>query len=262
MTEYRAPESIVNPKSKIIMGVQEHFRREYARRKPGWQHSLFVFRELVDRHTAPGARILDIGCGHADFLQPIYAKTPHVTGCDPDAGALRLNTTIANRIAGLADDLPFADGQFDAAVLVFVLEHLERPDRAFREIHRVLKPGGKVIFLTPNAWNYNTWVIRATPHRLRDWLARRLHGRQAGDTYPVRYRVNTARRIEQVLTPIGFCRAELILHGDPTYLGVNRPLFTVACAIERLLDWPALQSARVHILAAYEKAIDCTPLHQ
>ncbi len=244
------------------MGVQEHFRREYARRKPGWQHSLFVFRKLVDRHTAPGARILDIGCGHADFLQPIYAKTPHVTGCDPDAGALRLNTTIANRAAGLADDLPFADGQFDAAVLVFVLEHLERPDRAFREIHRVLTPGGKVIFLTPNAWNYNTWLIRATPHRLRDWLARRLHGRQAGDTYPVRYRINTARRIEQVLTPIGFRRAELILHGDPTYLGVNRPLFAVACAIERLLDWPALQSARVHILAAYEKAIDCTPLHQ
>ncbi|MCS7062073.1 MAG: methyltransferase domain-containing protein [Anaerolineae bacterium] len=237
------------------MSIQEHFRREYARRKPGWRHSLFIFQELVDRHVQPGAHLLDIGCGHADFLRPIYTKTPHVVGCDPDHAALMLNGTIGLRVAGLAEHLPFTDEQFDAAVLVFVLEHLRQPARAFGEIQRVLKPGGKVIFLTPNAWNYATWFIRAVPHRMRDRLAQWLHGRQPGDTYPVQYRINTVRRIEQVLSRVGFRRVELLLHGDPTYLGVNRPLFALACAIERVLEWPALQGARVHILGAYEKAL-------
>ena len=235
------------------MNRQEHFRQEYGRIKPGWRHSLFVFRDVVDRHTAPGAHILDIGCGHADFLQPIYAKTRHVVGCDPDHAALRLNTTLAARATGLADDLPFADARFDAAVMVFVLEHLEQPARAFREIHRVLKPGGKAIFLTPNAWNYNTWLIRAVPHRLRDFLARALHGRQEHDTYPVRYRINTVRRIERTLAPIGFRPVELIFHGDPTYISFNRPLFAVARTIERLLDQPAFQRGRVHLIGVYER---------
>lgn len=239
------------------MNRQDHYRLEYGRMKPGWRHSLYIFRDVVDCHTAPGARILDIGCGHADFLAPIYAKTAHVAGCDPDHTALRLNATIALRAAGLADDLPYRDGAFDAAILVFVLEHLDQPERVFREVRRVLRPGGRAIFLTPNAWNYTTWLIRAVPYGLRDVLARKLHGRQERDTYPVRYRFNTVRRIDRVLSGIGFRKVEVILHGDPTYVGLNRALFKAACAVERLLDRPALQGGRVHIIGAYERSPEC-----
>jgi SAM-dependent methyltransferase len=235
------------------MNRQEHYRQEYARLKPGWRHSLHVFREVVERHLEPGARVLDIGCGRADFLAPVYAgKGARVVGCDPDLGALRLNRSVAQRATGLADDLPFADASFDAAVLVFVLEHLERPARAFAEIRRALRPGGRIAFLTPNAWNYNTWLIRLAPAWLRARLARGLHGRGECDTYPVRYRANTARRLQALLGGAGFRRVALILHGDPTYISINATTFALARGIERLLDLPALRGGRVHLIGVYE----------
>jgi SAM-dependent methyltransferase len=232
---------------------QEYYRQRYAALKPGWRHSLFVFRDVVDRYLAPGASALDIGCGHADFLAPVYARTPNGVGLDPDKRALDRNTTLLRRVAGLADALPFADGSFDVALSVWLLEHLARPAHTFREIHRVLRPGGHAIFLTPNAWNYNTWIIRLMPHALHDLLNRKLHGRQERDTYPVRYRFNTLGTIDRTLIAIGFTRAEVIFHGDPTYIGVNPALFRLACLVERALDTPALQRTRVHLIGVYQK---------
>ena len=45
-----------------------------------------------------------------------------------------------------AEHLPFDDDTFDAVVSSFVVHHLARPDVAFKEINRVLKPGGRVAF--------------------------------------------------------------------------------------------------------------------
>lgn len=235
------------------MNRQEYYRQQYGRRKPGWRHSLFIFRDVMDRYVFPAARVLDIGCGHADFLAPTYRRAPFTLGLDPDTHALGKNTTVSHRAAGLAGALPFGGGVFDVVTSVWLCEHLDDPVRAFREMCRVLKPGGHVIFLTPNAWNYNTWLIRLTPHALHDLLSRKLHGRQSRDTYPVRYRFNTARTIDRALGAIGFRRAELIFHGDPTYISFNRPLFELASAVERLLDSPALQPARVHLIGVYQK---------
>jgi SAM-dependent methyltransferase len=134
-----------------------------------------------------------------------------------------------------------------------VLEHLAEPAQVLAEVRRVLVPGGRFVFLTPNAWNYNVWLIRLVPHRMRDWLARRLYGRQEGDTYPVRYRLNSVPRLERAMRRVGFHRSELVLNGDPTYVGLNRVLFEAACGLERLLDFGPLAGARVHLIGVYER---------
>ncbi len=235
------------------MTRQEYYQQAYRRRKPSWQDSLAVYRDVIDNYTDEDTRILDIGCGHGDFLRDVYARTPHTYGVDPDADALKLNTIIKHTAVGTAESLPFADNFFDLAVSAFVLEHLDHPIPGFREIYRVLKPGGKVIFLTPNTYNYNVWIIRAIPNRFHDFLTRRLYHRQEHDTYPVRYRANSARRIDRTLLPLGYRKVQMIFNGDPSYISLNQPLFRFACLLEAVLDRPALQCARVHLIGIYQK---------
>lgn len=232
---------------------QEWYRRAYQQRVPGWKDSLARYCEVIDIYVQSDTHVLDIGCGHADFLAPVYARTPHTYGIDPDAEALKKNTTIKHTVVGTAHHLPFADNSFDLVVTAWVFEHLEQPKQACQEIYRVLKPGGRLIFLTPNSWNYNVWMIRLIPHRFHDFFTRRLYQRQEHDTYRVRYQINSPRQIAKILLPIGFKKERLLLNGDPSYISFNQPLFKMACLLERLLDTKLLRCARVHLIGVYQK---------
>jgi len=141
----------------------------------------------------------------------------------------------------------------DLVVLAWVLEHLDSPEKAFREIYRVLKPGSSVIFLTPNTWNYNVWIIRMIPNRFHDFFTRKLYNRQEHDTYRVRYKINSANKIDRILLPLGFKKTQLIFNGDPSYISFNTPLFKFACLLENLLDWKWLNLAKVHLIGIYQK---------
>src|SRR5262245_54284609 len=124
---------------------QEFYRHVYQRLAPGWQDSLARYCQLVDAYMRPDTVVLDIGCGHADALEPVFARTPYTYGIDPDAEALRKNRIIKHPTVGMADHLPFADHSFDLIVTAWVFEHLEQPERVCREIYRTLKPGGRLI---------------------------------------------------------------------------------------------------------------------
>ena len=102
------------------MNRQEFFRNEYRKRRPEWRDSLTVYRELISQYVGPETRLLDIGCGHADWLADIYGRTPHTYGLDPDADALAKNTIIKNKSVGIADHLPFADDFFDLITSAWV----------------------------------------------------------------------------------------------------------------------------------------------
>ena len=110
------------------------------------QTAAFIHRCLGDR---PG-RLLDIGCGPGYWLQGQEAF-----GCDRSMDRLReVPTMAANRVVR-ADwsQLPFANGAFDAALLVHAVEYehdRERLRMLLGEIRRVLRPGGRVCIVTKN----------------------------------------------------------------------------------------------------------------
>lgn len=236
-----------------MISRQERFRAAYRRLKPGWKDSLEVYRGLVAEHLTGDGSVLDVGCGHADWLAPELRRAAFTCGLDPDLSALRRNGAYRHLVAGAADHLPFSESSIDLVAMAWVLEHLESPSRVLDEIHRVLKPGGRLIFLTPNSWNYNVWLIRLLPNRLHDFFTRRVYARQEGDTYPVRYRINSPGRVVRALDKAGFERRQLVLNGDPTYVSFNRPLFLVARGVERILDMRRLASLRVHLLGVFQK---------
>ena len=235
------------------MDRQDRWRERYAAIRPGWTPTPHLYAALIADRVDAGTRVLDIGCGHADLLADVLAPAARVVGIDLDREALRRNPTIRQAVVASAERLPFDDASFDLVLLAWVVEHLERPASAFREMHRVLDRGGRVLFVTPNAWNYNAWLIRLVPNALHPFFTRRLYGRAAADTFPTRYRFNSPRRIDRVLSRIGFAKERIVLNGDPTYVAVTPWLFRLATWMERLYDLPWLRRARVHIVAVFRK---------
>lgn len=105
--------------------------------------------------------VLDIGCRDGT-LTSMYAAGRRVTGVDIDSDALAVardkHGIDTHHVNLNVTGLPFEDGTFDAVVAGEVLEHLQFPDVAVREIHRVLKPGGVVVGSVPNAFRLRNRV--------------------------------------------------------------------------------------------------------
>jgi arsenite methyltransferase len=104
--------------------------------------------------AAPGERVLDVGCGPGFYCVELVAAVGEagaVTGVDSSAAMLAL---AARRCAGHdnvellegeAVALPVADESFDAALSVQVIEYVADAERALAELHRALRPGGRVL---------------------------------------------------------------------------------------------------------------------
>jgi O-antigen biosynthesis protein len=105
--------------------------------------------------------ILDVGCGSGFLSRTIKARLPDliVDGADISSIALeRAKNLLRNSWQVNLDraDLPASSCAYDTAVCVEVLEHLYDPEHVLKEIHRCLKPGGRLIATVPNAvfWRY------------------------------------------------------------------------------------------------------------
>ena len=99
-----------------------------------------------------GPRLLDLGCGEGITLEKARDRLPGalVLGCDLDPRNTRIcREHSLEAIQGDTRTLPFAGDTFDTVLLIEVIEHLEQPIPALREIHRVLKPAGVLIVVYP-----------------------------------------------------------------------------------------------------------------
>lgn len=97
-------------------------------------------------------RLLDVGCGNGRFLDQMRQLGWEVAGIEPDGEAV----SIAREKFGLdvfqgsLEDAMFADEHFDAITINHVIEHVRDPIVLLKECRRVLKPGGKLVAVTPN----------------------------------------------------------------------------------------------------------------
>ena len=98
-----------------------------------------------------GLRCLDVGCGNGAFTEVLIAQSAPVavTGIDPAEGQLAFARTrpgakLAQFQTASAQDLPFAGGSFDAALMALVISFVPDPAKAAREMARVVRPGGTV----------------------------------------------------------------------------------------------------------------------
>ena len=110
---------------------------------------------LYQAHLPAHARgaLLDLGCGKVPLYAAYAAHVDDVTCVDWAPGE------HIDLPCDLSQPLPFDDARFDTIVLSDVLEHMPEPELVWREMTRVLRPGGKVIMNVPFYYS-----VHAHPH--------------------------------------------------------------------------------------------------
>ena len=153
-----------------------------------------LVRLVASRHIAflssglaPGGRVLDVGCGRGVILGELANRGFEVHGVEISAEAARGADPRAEiRIAPRVADAGYPDSHFDQVIIWHVLEHLPDLRGTLREVHRVLKPGGRLIVAVPNfsslqaRWTGAAWFHLDLPRHLYHFplsALRRLMGR-------------------------------------------------------------------------------------
>jgi SAM-dependent methyltransferase len=136
--------------SPVVRDGEYAARGDYHREPdPNWEFyptyiaKLNAVRAWLDR-LPPGVRVLDAGCGEGVLVEE-YADRVAIEGVDANYSSERVRQ-------GSLTQLPYADGSFDRALCLDVLEHLtfEQQPKAIAELYRVLRPGGEVFVSVPN----------------------------------------------------------------------------------------------------------------
>lgn len=119
-----------------------------------------------------GRAVLDLGCGDGVQAVALARRGAAVTGLDADPAMLAAagaNAAAAGvrfaLVRGRIEALPFADGRFDLVLAVTVLCFVREEQRAWAEMARVLRPGGRLVIGELGRWSL--WAAR---RRIRGWL--------------------------------------------------------------------------------------------
>ena len=122
--------------------------RQFTDGLPWTRGPILDFVREVAESVPDGARVLDVSAGeapyrelfdHADYVTTDWAHSVH-----PGARAVD--------VVGPADDLPIDGESFDHILLTEVLEHTPDPTAVLSEMHRILRPGGRLHMTTPFVW--------------------------------------------------------------------------------------------------------------
>jgi SAM-dependent methyltransferase len=137
--------------------------REYSEK---WRDERRIFEQLPSRrnaealivpwvtsHLRDGARVADIAGGVGTYASRIVRARPvEVVGLDISEVMIQARTEdplLTENVVGDMEQLPFADGSFDACLFVAALHHVPDPLTALQEAFRVLRPGGQLFAFEP-----------------------------------------------------------------------------------------------------------------
>ncbi len=108
----------------------------------GWRR-----RAVRELRLAPGARVVDLGCGTGDLCRLLERGQLSAVGVDMAAGMLAKAHTSAPLVRADALRLPLRDGSVDGAISGFALRNVVDIPACFAEAARVIRPGGRAVFL-------------------------------------------------------------------------------------------------------------------
>ena len=146
--------------------IENFYGKVYAKPEDGKKNSKYVdlaleiigdgvklaLTDYVKEYKLQGKRVLEVGAGSGQLQDLVEDYT--ALDIAPEARRYFHKPFVAASATGM----PFPDNEFDAAWTFFTVEHIPHPEMAFREMRRVVRPGGLLI-LAP-AWNCSEFAAR------------------------------------------------------------------------------------------------------
>ena len=164
-------------KIEITKGLDETYTEEHwAKDNPGKQY-YDIHLSTIERHEratpifrehlgAGGMKVLESGCGTGRWMAFFEKLGNRAFGIDDSWGPLRVareHDPDMNLVRANVLHKPFRSNVFDACFSSYVAEHFEEgPEVLFREIHRVLKPGGLFFVVVPFNNTFRRFVVNPT----------------------------------------------------------------------------------------------------
>jgi SAM-dependent methyltransferase len=161
--------------------------------RPRWE----VYDSTIETLGNKKHRCLNLGAGiHEPF------DLAHLFKYALDADILSPVKDVKRTVPFIQSDfnhLPFKDHSLDLVLLRFVAEHIANPAQAFRELYRVLEPGGNVLVLTTN--RISPFILLPSlliPYKMRKYLMKSIFGAQDDDIFPTYHRLNTHKAFKKL----------------------------------------------------------------
>jgi ubiquinone/menaquinone biosynthesis C-methylase UbiE len=213
---------------------------------PGRRYSQIAYAQLLSKLVPAGAAWLDAGCGHQVFKisstheeDQIVLRTSLAVGCDLDYPALHAHRSLRLRACCDLRRLPFGNEAFDLVTLNYVAEHLEESQATFAELARTLRPGGRLVVVTPHALGYFVRLSRLARRFLSESLIRKFirlrEYRSSEDIFPTFYRANTREDILRQMEGAGLTEESFQMLRDPAVFNFIAPLAALELLVMRLL---------------------------
>jgi SAM-dependent methyltransferase len=241
-----------------VMTMTQALFDKYYYTKPGFEGGTKPFFRICREQIATGAEILEIGAGPSNECSEMLSCIGKVTGLDVDQ-EVRANKWLSRAVVYDGKQMPFVDASFDACVSNFVLEHVRYPLEHFKEVARVLRPGGVYCLRTPNLFHYVSMGARLMPHSVHLLLANRMRSleKNAHDPYPTWFRSNSRGRLQKLCRVSGLGEATVaMIEPEPSYGRASALLFYPMMVYERIVNASsAFSDFRVTILLHVRKPV-------
>lgn len=164
--------------------------------------------------------VLEGACGKISKLRESNFNNSNLKtliGIDLLKDSIIQNKDLDFKILANLENIPFKNNYFDIVNLPDVVEHLDDPEKVFKEIRNVLKKDGILFISTKNILNPLMAINKFLPLKIRYWVKKKVLKSQGHslDAFHAPYQCNSLKKIKSVFEPMGFKVEESWLWGWP-----------------------------------------------